>query len=275
MAGPIRMLRPNTAPNRPWYWPRSEGANRSPMMASAMGNRAPAPSPWMPRAAMNCHISCDSPDSMRADQEHTDTEQEDGPPAEHVRQLPVQRPADGRREQVRGERPRVEVVAVEVGDDPRERRADHRLVECCQEDPDHDRTQDAHPDRMRQLDWGAVDKVSGGHGISGLSSAMGAARRREGNPTGSVPVVSTVRCRCPGRSSPDVAGSPLAADGRRPVERRRGRRRQDQDVAFLIGCAPVAVWRSGRTPAPATSASRAARRTGGGRSRAPPGRTRA
>ena len=33
------------------------------MTASAIGNSAPAPRPWTPRAATSCHISCDSPAS--------------------------------------------------------------------------------------------------------------------------------------------------------------------------------------------------------------------
>ena len=56
---------------------------------------------------------------QRADQEDADAEQEDRPPAEEVGQLPVDRAADGRRQQVRGEGPDVEVVAIEVGDDLR------------------------------------------------------------------------------------------------------------------------------------------------------------
>ena len=63
MAGPMTELRPNTAPKKPWYLPRSDGAKMSPMIASATGNSAPAPRPWMPRNRMNCHISCDSPHS--------------------------------------------------------------------------------------------------------------------------------------------------------------------------------------------------------------------
>ena len=33
------------------------------MTAKAIGKSAPAPSPWTPRAATSCHISCDSPAS--------------------------------------------------------------------------------------------------------------------------------------------------------------------------------------------------------------------
>ena len=42
--GPIRNEIPKTAPNRPWYLPRSAGVNRSPMTASdrEQGARAEA-----------------------------------------------------------------------------------------------------------------------------------------------------------------------------------------------------------------------------------------
>ena len=61
MAGPMRNATPNIAPKKPWYLPRSEGAKMSPMIASETGNSAPAPSPWMPRNRISCHISWDRP----------------------------------------------------------------------------------------------------------------------------------------------------------------------------------------------------------------------
>jgi len=42
-AGPISALIPKTAPNSPWYLPRSAGVKRSPMTASAIGKSDPAP----------------------------------------------------------------------------------------------------------------------------------------------------------------------------------------------------------------------------------------
>ena len=94
----------------------------------------------------------------RADHEDADPEQEDRPPAEQVGELAVERSADRGREQVGGERPRVEVVATEVGDDPWQRRSDHRLVECREEDADHDRAEDAHSDGVGELDRWAVHR---------------------------------------------------------------------------------------------------------------------
>src|SRR5207244_9882938 len=56
-------LSPKIAPTRPWYLPRSLASNMSPMTARATGNSAPAPRPWIPRNATNCHISCERPES--------------------------------------------------------------------------------------------------------------------------------------------------------------------------------------------------------------------
>ena len=53
MSGPATNAMPKTAPNRPWYLPRSFGVNRSPMTARATGNSEPAPMPWMPRKRMS------------------------------------------------------------------------------------------------------------------------------------------------------------------------------------------------------------------------------
>jgi hypothetical protein len=54
---------PKTAPNSPWYLPRSAGVNRSPMTANAIGNSAPAPTPWMPRKVSSIAMFCERPES--------------------------------------------------------------------------------------------------------------------------------------------------------------------------------------------------------------------
>ena len=54
----------------------------------------------------------------RRDEEQADREDDDRPPAEQVGQLAVDRPADRGGQQVDRDRPRVEAVAVQVGDDP-------------------------------------------------------------------------------------------------------------------------------------------------------------
>ena len=91
MAGPSRLESPNTAPNSPWYLPRSEGAKRSAMIASAIGNSAPAPRPWIPRAADELPHLVRQAREHGADHEHADAEQEDRPAAEQVGQLAVER----------------------------------------------------------------------------------------------------------------------------------------------------------------------------------------
>ena len=76
-----------------------------------------------------------------ADEEDADADDEDRAPAEDVGQLPVDWAADGRGQQVRGEGPDVDVVALEVGDDPRQRGAHDRLVEGREEDAEQHRPQ--------------------------------------------------------------------------------------------------------------------------------------
>ena len=114
----------------------------------------------------------ETPGQHRADQEDADADQEDGSPAVQVGELAVERTADGGRQQVGRERPRVDVIALQVGDDARQRRAHDRLVERRQEDADHDREQDAQPDRLRQLHRRAVEK-----GVGVVVAVIGLLRR--------------------------------------------------------------------------------------------------
>src|ERR671925_568661 len=65
----------------------------------------------------------------RRDEEESHRPDEDGAPAEEVRQLAVDRTADRRGQEVDGDRPRVQLVALEIGHDLRQRDADDRLVE--------------------------------------------------------------------------------------------------------------------------------------------------
>ncbi len=58
-------LRPKTAPNSPWYRPRSRGVKRSPITARAIGKSAPAPHPWMARKTISSPMLWESPE--RAD----------------------------------------------------------------------------------------------------------------------------------------------------------------------------------------------------------------
>ena len=105
------------------------------------------------------------PAQQRADEEDRHADEEDGPPPVEVGQLAVDRAADRRRQQVRGERPDVDVVAVEIGHDHRQGRPDDRLVQGGEEDAEEDREQDLHPHAVRELDRGAVldGRVRSGH----------------------------------------------------------------------------------------------------------------
>ena len=50
--GPATDETPKTAPNRPWYLPRSRGGITSPITASASAIRPPPPRPWTARPAI-------------------------------------------------------------------------------------------------------------------------------------------------------------------------------------------------------------------------------
>ena len=156
MAGPSRKLTPKTAPKKPWYLPRSDGAKMSAMIASAIGKSAPAPRPWTPRKSQELPHLLAQAAEQGADQEDAHADQEDRPAAEDVGELPVHRTGDRRRQQVRREGPDVDVVALELGDDRGQGGADDRLVERGEEDAEQDRTEDLEADAVRQLDRRAV-----------------------------------------------------------------------------------------------------------------------
>lgn len=54
--------RANTLATRPWYLPRSEGGNRSPITMKVLAMIIPAPIPWNPLKAMSCPIVWLKPD---------------------------------------------------------------------------------------------------------------------------------------------------------------------------------------------------------------------
>ena len=60
----MMLAAPKTAPNSPWYRPRSRGGTTSPMIAWVPTNRPPPPSPWIARKAMSSVIVWLSPDRM-------------------------------------------------------------------------------------------------------------------------------------------------------------------------------------------------------------------
>ena len=79
---------------------------------------------------------------QRPDQEDRDREEKDWTATEEVGQLPVDRTADRGCEDVRGEGPRVDVVAMKVGDDLREGGAHHGLVKGREKQAKEDRGDD-------------------------------------------------------------------------------------------------------------------------------------
>ena len=54
---------PKTAPNSPWYLPRSRGGTMSPTTAIVVTIRPPPPIPWSARKAISWPMSCASPQS--------------------------------------------------------------------------------------------------------------------------------------------------------------------------------------------------------------------
>ncbi len=63
-SGPAIMASDITAAMMPWYWPRSRGGTRSPMIAMALTIRPPAPRPWSARKAMSCAMPLAGPPSI-------------------------------------------------------------------------------------------------------------------------------------------------------------------------------------------------------------------
>src|SRR6266496_3027516 len=126
--GPTRLERPKTAPKNPRYlrarWGedvaddrKADGEERSRSQALEAAEEDQLP-----------HLLREAGE-RRPDEEDAHPDDDHDPPAEDVGELPVDRPAGGDRHQVRGEGPGVDVVAVQVGDDPRQGGADDRLVE--------------------------------------------------------------------------------------------------------------------------------------------------
>ena len=123
----------------------------------------------------------------RTDQEDADPDGEDDPPPEDVGQLSVDRTADRGRQQVSGERPHVDVVALQLADDHGQGGAHDRLVERRQEDSQQDGDQDLDALPVGQLDGCDVvvgwalrllrGRGVGGHGRSDLQ--WGSARWKD------------------------------------------------------------------------------------------------
>ena len=59
----MTLATPKTAPNAPWYFPRSRGGTMSPTMAWASTIRPPPPTPCSARNAISSLMLRESPDS--------------------------------------------------------------------------------------------------------------------------------------------------------------------------------------------------------------------
>ena len=58
-----RCVAPKTAPNRPWYLPRSRGGTMSPTIAIDSTISPPPPRPWRARKPISCGMFCAMPHS--------------------------------------------------------------------------------------------------------------------------------------------------------------------------------------------------------------------
>ena len=142
MSGPAMNAMPNTAPNRPWYLPRSAGREQvADDRERDREQRAGADALDAPEQDQLLHVLRQAGQG-RADQEDDDADDEHRLAAVEVGQLAPERDADRAGQQVDRDDPDVEVVAVELGDDRGQRRTDDRLVEGAQEQPEHDREED-------------------------------------------------------------------------------------------------------------------------------------
>src|SRR3970282_2066424 len=90
-AGPIRALMPNTAPNRPWYLPRSAGGNRSPAQARGDGEDRARAEALQPASGDQLPHLLRDPGQGRADQEEADSEHHHRPSPEQARQPSLDR----------------------------------------------------------------------------------------------------------------------------------------------------------------------------------------
>ncbi len=116
-----------------------------------------------------------------ANEEEGDGEDDDRPPPEQVGELAVDRTADRARQQVDRDDPDVEVVAAEIGHDPRQRHADDRLVEREQEERQQDRAEDLELGPGAQLESDLGGRVHLVHASSPLEITAAGTTARPGS----------------------------------------------------------------------------------------------
>ena len=135
-AGPTTAEIPHTAPKSPWTRARALQLEDVPHYGYGHGLHGPCPE------TLEGTEEDEGPHALRgagehaAEQEEEDAGQVHGLPAVGVRELAEDRPRHGRREQVRGESPRVELEAAELPDHGRHRRPYDRRIEGGQKRPD-------------------------------------------------------------------------------------------------------------------------------------------
>ena len=150
---------PKTAPKSPWYWPRSRGGMMSPTTAIVVVSSPPAPTLQRAERDQLGHVLRD-PAERRADEEDHDRDLQRHLAAVEIAELPVERPGDGRRKQIRGDDPREVLESTEVADDGRQCRRDDRQVERCEQDDEDQRAED-HADARSRCCGGVLSHPQG------------------------------------------------------------------------------------------------------------------
>ncbi len=129
-SGPPTVATAMTAPKRPAYLPRSRGLMMSAITIWLSAARPPAPMPWNTRIVMSVPVSCENPATAEATTKMTRASCSSSLRLKRSASLPQIGRRDGGGEQGRGDDPgEGGLVALEVGDDERQRRADDRRGE--------------------------------------------------------------------------------------------------------------------------------------------------
>ena len=159
-SGPRMAATPNTAPNRPWYLPRSGGVEQVADDREAdREQRARAEALDAPEDDQLGHVLAEAR-QRRADQEDRDADHQHRLAAVEVGQLAVERHRDRRCEQVDRDRPGQQRLAAEIRDDRGQRDRDDRLVQRAEEEPEQDREEDLHLRAVGEVE--CAEAVGGG-----------------------------------------------------------------------------------------------------------------
>ena len=187
-SGPPTMPMPITAPMRPMYLPRSRGLMMSAIRTVPSAVRPPAPMPCRARMPMSIPVSVGQPGEGRGDDRDGERELDEQLAVDEVGQLAPDRRRDRRGEQGGGDHPgEGGLRAVEVGDDPRQRRGHDARREDRDEHPEQDAGEGLEDLAVGHLRGAAVAGLGGaggfwcggaGHGLA-LVVLAGWLRRRQ------------------------------------------------------------------------------------------------